>query len=592
MKGVRPWFTPALAAALAPVFALALSGLIALCMLNAQAATLSASVDRTTLEDGDVVQLTLQVAGASNGRPDSKPLEGDFEVLGRSNRTQMNIINGSASSSTQWVFNLRPKRIGTLTIPALELDGARSQPITIRVGKSSQAQGSNPDMFLETEVSPQSPYVQAQLRYTVRLYFANALQSGQLNEPGNADVLIHRIGEDQQFSLTRDGRRYNVIERHYAMFAQRSGKLTIEAPVLNGQVVERRRGARSFNGLIGTTRAVRVRGQAREITIQARPAQAQGPGWGQDWIPVQSVALSGQWEPAQSSMKVGEPVTLTLTLAVVGLTGEQLPEIVPEKLTGFSVYPDQAKVETTFSAQGNALGTRVQKIAFIPRQAGELTIPDIELRWWNTKTDREEIARLPGITRSVVVDPSIAAVTTTASTAPVVPIAQQATTAQAFAEARSESLSAPTIWMWLSALFALAWLGTMVMWVRARRRANRAREIRTDSADAHSTSRNQAREQIVRGCSRNDASATRRALLAWGAAHWPDDPPHGLEHIAARIDDEPLRQALGALDGALYSQSMPWHGDELQSLLNRLPKTKPKAAEKVSSVLPLHYAQT
>ena len=584
MKRVRRWFAPALA--------IVASGLVVLCTLNAQAATLSASVDRTTLEDGDVVQLTLEVAGGSSGRPDSKALEPDFEVLGTSNMTQMNIINGSASSSTQWIFNLRPKRVGTLTIPALELDGARSQPITIRVGKSSQAQGSNPDMFLETEISPQSPYVQAQLRYTVRLYFANALQSGQLNEPRNADVLIHRIGEDRQSSATRDGRRYNVIERHYAMFAQQSGKLTIEAPVLNGEVVDTRRGARSFNGLIGTTRPVRVRGQAREILIRPRPAQAQGPSWGQDWIPAQSVALSGQWEPAQSSMKVGEPVTLTLNLAVVGLTGQQLAEIVPKNLAGFSVYPDQAKVETTFSAQGNALGTRVQKIAFIPRQAGELTIPDIELRWWNTQTDHEEVARLPGITRSVVADPSIADASTTATAAPATAIAQQAVAAQASAEARPESLAAPTIWMWISALLALAWLSTLVMWMRARHRAHRAPAIRTDRADARSTNHRKAREHIAHSCARNDASATRRALLAWGALYWPDDPPHGLEHIASRIDDEPLRQALGALDRALYSPSMPWHAGELQSLLDRLPKAKPKAADKVSSVLPLHYAQT
>ncbi|MFT5172047.1 MAG: hypothetical protein ACI8W7_000211, partial [Gammaproteobacteria bacterium] len=555
MKRVSQWLT------------VLVSGIVVLCMFNAQAATLSASVDRTTLEDGDVVQLTLEVAGGGgSGRPDSEPLERDFEVLGTSNRTQMNIINGSATSSTQWIFNLRPKRVGTLTIPALELDGERSQPITISVGKSSQTQGSSPDMFLETEVSPQSPYVQAQLRYTVRLYFANALQSGQLNEPSNADVLIHRIGEDRQFSVTREGRRYNMIERHYAMFAQQSGKLTIEAPVLNGQIVERRRGARAFNRMIGTTRPVRVRGEAREITIQARPAQAQGPGWGQDWIPAQSVALSGQWEPAQSSMKVGEPVTLILNLAVVGLTGKQLPEIVPQQLAGFSVYPDQAKVETTFSAQGNALGTRVHKIAFIPRQAGELTIPDIELRWWNTQTDREEIARLPGITRSVVADPAMPV-----ATAALPPIAQQVTTDQPAAEA--QPVFAITIWMWLSALLAVAWLSTIVMWVRARRRANHARVIRTDSADAHSISHNKAREQIVHGCSHNDASATRRALLAWGAVHWPDEPPHGLEHIAARIDDEPLRQALAALDGALYSQSVPWHGDELKPLLDRLPKT-------------------
>jgi hypothetical protein len=76
--------------------------------------------------------------------------------------------------------------------------------------------------------------------------------------------------------------------------------------------------------------------------------------------------------------------------------------------------------------------------------------------------------------------------------------------------------------------------------------------------------------------------------MAWGARHWPDDSPHGLEHVASRIGDEPLRQALAALD----SQSMLWRAGELQSLLDRLPRNKPKVADKVTSVLPLHEALT
>jgi hypothetical protein len=156
---------------------------------------------------------------------------------------------------------------------------------------------------------------------------------------------------------------------------------------------------------------------------------------------------------------------LTLNLAAVGLIGQQLPEIVSQQLAGFSAHAGQAKVETTLSAQGNALGTRAQKIAFIPRQADEFTIPDIELRWWDTQTDREEIARLPGITRNVVADLAMPV-----ATAALPPIAQQVTTDQPAAEA--QPVFAITIWMWLSALFAAAWLSTVVMWVRACRRTS------------------------------------------------------------------------------------------------------------------------
>lgn len=572
------------------------AGLIALLFLSSASAwALSASVDRNAIEDGGVVQLTLEIEGRGGEPPDVTPLEKDFEVLGTSSMTRMEVVNGRASSSTQWILSLRPKRTGTVTIPALESSGVRSQPIEISVGESRQSLSDTPDLFLETEASPQSPYVQAQLTYTVRVFHAVALQSGQLSEPGSGSALTLKVGEDRNFAVTRNGRRYRVVERKYAVFPQESGDLTLEAPVLEGQVIDRhgngngnRRqlGGGFLNRFIDSTRAVRVRGKAHTIQVRARPPAAQDH---EQWLPAQSVELSGEWDSQQANMNVGEPVTLTVKLTATGLAGTQLADIAPKQLDGFSVYPDNADVQTTFSDQGIARGTLTQKIAFIPRRAGELTIPDLTVRWWNTQTDREEVAVLPGITRSVLGEaPAQSALQVPA-------IGRQTPAADTAQPGLSNTIK---IWMGVSALFALAWIVTLALWWRARVRPE---STSNDEQRTGSASSADARAQILQACGRNDPLATRNALLAWGAAHWTQNPPRGLEQIAARIADRPLAEALRALDRALYRSSPgnsrgdaeQWKADELAPLLGGLPTVGSVASSTPSRQrLPLHYAQS
>ena len=146
--------------------------------------------------------------------------------------------------------------------------------------------------------------------------------------------------------------------------------------------------------------------------------------------------------------------------------------------------------------------------------------------------------------------------------------------------------------MWLSALLGVVWAVTLVMWLRDRRRIGTAQHAHSTAVEPPTGNERAARTKIVQACAHDDAVAVRRALLAWGAVHWPDNPPRGLEQIALRIDNPQLGQALLALDRALYTQAKQWSADELRALLQRLPKAKSTASARTLSSLPLHYAQT
>src|SRR5690606_13933934 len=124
-----------------------------------------------------------------------------------------------------------------------------------------------------------------QVIYTVRLLYAVTLLDGQLDEPRAQGADIRRLGGDATFTREAAGRRYNVIERRYALTPLASGPLRIEPPRFRGRALAGPRGNRMFDP--GTP--VSAIGDALELAVRPRPAQA-----GEPWLPAQSLEYRAQ----------------------------------------------------------------------------------------------------------------------------------------------------------------------------------------------------------------------------------------------------------------------------------------------------------
>ena len=93
-----------------------------ICTATAQAAELTASVDRSRLNSGETVELTLETNDVTQfGKPDLTPLEALFEVRGTRQVNQLNTLNGDNRATTRWIITLLPKENGSVVIPPLQL---------------------------------------------------------------------------------------------------------------------------------------------------------------------------------------------------------------------------------------------------------------------------------------------------------------------------------------------------------------------------------------------------------------------------------------------------------------------------------------
>ncbi|MEP9368040.1 BatD family protein [Xanthobacter sp. VNH20] len=516
-----------------PMLALVLAALA--CAAPARAAGPTASVDRTTLSVGESFELVITLVGGDGTQPpDLSPLARDFDILDRNRASRIELVNGRRTQVNEWILTLAPKRSGAISVPALTLAGQSTPPIRLSVDAATAVDPAEArPLFVQVEPMGPAPYVQGEMPVAVRIYTSGPLLGGRLTPPEAVGATFTKIGDQRVFSKVVGRQRYRVIEQGYIMRPQRSGSIEIGPITLEAQLPGYRAGPlpSDMARLLGRSTSVPMAGPdpalGREVTlhsepvsieVKARPAEA--TGW---FLPAQGVTLSSTWNPPLAQAKVGETLTRTLTLEAVGATPNQLPPLPIADADGVRQYEESSRSDQAL-INGKPGAVLTKTISVVPTRDGTVTLPGLEVGWWNTDTKKQETARLPAETFTV----AASAQARPAAPPPQAPQAAPVVLPRPPAEAPEAKLVLPR---WLAerldlrtgaALAAtLLVLGFTALLLRARRaraargaapaRAMRGRIITSASAAS-------ALEDLRAACKADDAVAAHAALLAWTRA--------------------------------------------------------------------------
>lgn len=523
---------------------------------SAQATSVRAWLDRSSMQLGETVTLNVQVSGDTRAQqPDFSALTADFDLTGTQSSTSVNIVNGQTSSTLLWAVGLSPKRAGTFTIPTLTVDGQQTQPLTLTVqAAAANATAPGGDAFVEATAEPSSPYVQQQVRLTVKLYYAVNLIDGNLADPQASGVVVRKLGQDSNYTAQVGARTYRVVERHYALLPENSGSVSVPPIVFRGHAMDASTPGFFFNN----GRAIGA--QSPTITFDVRPRPAAS---GTDaWLPARSLTLTASGIDAASKARVGEPLTLDLRLEAQGLGFEQLPKLDLPKIDGVDVYPDKPVTQNRDDGQW-LYGTRQRKFAIVPNQPGPLTLPPISIGWWDTAHDRAQTAALPAITLNVL--PAAATATATATSTPAPALTDSAQTPAPPAVAVGTAMQGgdtgtTELRMWRQlAFFALAlWVLTLAAWIvwllrqRHRMPAPAPQQAVPDSTPV--------RRAFADACQRDDLRAAAGALLVWARQLRPE--LRNLGELRQDVCDSAQAMAIADLERACYGANS---GDEVSA---------------------------
>ena len=378
---------------------------------RAQDIEVVAEVDRTRVREGQMVQLSIIVGGASSGqvsRPDASRLI-DFDILGGpSIASSFRWVNGRTASSRTFTYTLRPRRTGRLRIPALGIlhEGRtyRTKPIEVEVlpagapgppGAGRQPPGAQsrppgpglpgvapeaPEVRLRVETDRRSVVVGEQITVRFLLASQTELLNYQLAEnPTFPGFWTEDVDLPENLDMKRvrlDGELFTELTlMKKVLFPTTAGNLTIPAVAYRVQV--RRRSQGPLESFFFTPTETLMR-SSQPLTIEVRPLPEEGrpPGFS---------GAVGRFELSVAAdrreARVNDAVGLRVKIAGEGsLNAVAAPEI--DDLTDFKKF----EPKVTSDASVNRDSFRAEKTwdyVVIPLAAGEQEIPPVTFSFFD-----------------------------------------------------------------------------------------------------------------------------------------------------------------------------------------------------------------
>ncbi len=530
-----------------------LAAMLSMVISVAQAAPVSAKLDRGSAVVGETVTLILQTSDTDQSLDtDLSALQADFDVLNRRSETQMSFVNGRQTASVRLVVTIEPKRAGNLIIPALNFPGATSTPLLLKVAQApALAPGDAEPVFIEVTVQPDTGpyYVLSQISLMVRIFYQANLTEAAINPPSPEQASV-RLLDEVPYQSDRNGKRYRVLERRYAIFPERSGTLTIPAMQLSGRLVEKP----SDRLWQPTVRGRRVKVESEPLMLEISPRPAGFTG--DFWLPARQITISQQISDSEK-LHVGEPVTRTVIVDAVGLEENMLEEPVWPEVPATRIYPDQPQGISRDDGEW-VLGHKEFRYAVVPENAGELLLPEIRLDWWDTVANKQRTAVLPEYSVSVLPSELV-------QSAIVLPPAVDVTPEVSMGASTGSLVSAATATLWKAAtgVFAFLWLLTLFFYFRRRP----ASTMPSGSGTSNSLDEKELLKKLQQACQKGDASTARKDLSQWIRNYAPENKRGSMRYFGMSCGEPALQTAIAELDthGFADSGTSTWKGDVLWS---------------------------
>lgn len=367
------------------------------------------------------------------------------------------------------------------------------------------------DVLLEAELIPAQVYVQAQAVYRMRFFQAVDVRDLKIIGPSARLAEVRPIGIDTVNEAQRDGRRYRVHERRFAVFPFSSGELELSGAHVEGRVPAT--DATSVDG----RQAIQLDAPARTLSVRPVPSELGLT----PWLPARSLTLNETWAPVELQVKTGQILHRHIRIEALGVDAAQIPPI-ELVVPGMLIRAEAVKLHNRVVGELN-MGVSEQSFSLVALQDGTIVLPQVRLPWWNLGDDMAAHATLAS--RTLSVRPGDANVAQILSP----PLAPQPEISPP-AQLKTKTSSTPNFLL-LAGLAAFITVFLLAWFKRQRVRAVWSLRI---------------------ACQSGKASAVRDALLEWAALIWPHMPPPTLEALGHKLDDPLAQDALATIDRCLY----------------------------------------
>ena len=270
----------------------------------------------------------------------------------------------------------------------------------------------NNNIFVESSSNKNNPYLNEPIVYQVKLFTKVALPIFKFDTLVLKDAIIRPLGAQKVYDTKHRGSNIKVVELNYIIIPLKPGPLIIPPQKIKGTFslneLETPKASdintnSLFDNFLDTSKIV-TRAEAftiasSELALTVKPSLSTV----NPWLPAESISIEEKW--SEGSFGVGKPIQYSITISGKGITSNQLPRISAEYLKGlnYKVYTNKSEVKDSIDKL-SIISSRNETYTIIPLKAGKITLPEIQINWWDVKNNKMATASLTQSNIEVIVD--------------------------------------------------------------------------------------------------------------------------------------------------------------------------------------------
>ncbi|AXA34768.1 BatD family protein [Francisella adeliensis] len=527
-----------------------ISVLLALVLLSVSVsfAKVSASIDRTDIENGETIELTLHLENF-NTQPQLDVLDKDFTVYNTSTNSKVSTVNGKTTAIYDMIVTIMPDKAGKLTIPAIRVGNQYTNPINIKVDKAltSDEQSEYQDIFAISTIARTKSYVNVPVLYTLKLYYSTPMLGIQPKafKIRNAEMkpTSHQISYEKRIN----GKLYEVAEQSFLIIPHVTGKLYVPPMILEATL------SKGF-GQLGVKKES-IPTKSHTLYVKPIPKDIRI----KDWFPSSEVTMKDNWSD-DKNVKVGNLLTRTVTIKAQGVLSTDIPKLDFSSNDDFNVYSEKPKLDD-IEKSGKLTGTATYTVGYMPTTEGKSKVPKLELKWFDIDTHRSKIASIP--VKDFDVKKGSLVNTDFSSLSP-----QKAQIV--------EKTVVDYYWRNIAILFMVLWVITLLLLLKCKLSKPKQKN-NNDSTSNLNTVNQSSFKEVKKACGKKDKVALQQSLIGWASEKY-DKEIFSLLEVAELMPE--FKALIIGLNASIYADKEFNQYAELLEEIKKVAKSNKKTDNK------------
>ncbi|MCG8579335.1 MAG: BatD family protein [Bacteroidales bacterium] len=253
---------------------------------------------------------------------------------------------------------------------------------------TAELKAQNIDAFATARVNTRKVVIEQPVKVSVKAYsstwFTQPLSFGNLQVEG---AYIQDFKRTQSSIEYINGKKYAALEFYYVVFPYTAGEITFPELALSTSIPPEG----DYKG-----QPVTLRTKPIIITVEPAPEEADP----NRWLVATNARISNEWSLKLNELKVGDVVSRKITTRASGTLPTFIDEPLVEQVDFASIYTSEPEfIDARDHKSVN--GRRVDTYSYLIEEAGEFTIPELEITWWNPYMRQFYKRKLPAYTLSV-----------------------------------------------------------------------------------------------------------------------------------------------------------------------------------------------